>query len=148
MEDKKTEYTWKETIGIVLLMIQQKLAPLLQSRNARVAAYLIVALGISLIIGGAVMYLMTYGSGDVFAASSSDVALMETLPTSTPGATSTPAVAPTPLVVLVSSPNGEWTDEACRAAGEQMQAEMASFWTSPQGVGCNVLIGKTWMTLP
>lgn len=115
-----------------------------RSRKSLLAAYVLIALVVSALIAGAVTYLRTYDGTDPGSAVMSEPIAVDSSATEAPVETA----APTPVIILVSAPGGGWTDESCTSAGAQMQAQMASFWTTPQGSGCNVLIQDQWITLP
>lgn len=130
----------------LLQQLLDKIALVLENKKAVVALYVFVALGISVIIGGAATYLVTYdGSGNTAAAlSSNDIPLPDSA-AATP--TITPVIEATTAPIVVA-PAGGWDPDSCRLAGTQMGAETSSFWSNPQGDGCNVLMIDGWITLP
>jgi hypothetical protein len=141
---KETTYGWHEIAGITFYMIRDKISPLLHSKKAAIAVFVFVALGISILIGGAVTYLSTYGQED----SSTAATLHQETSISQPTPTPSPTPAPAQALILPVAPSGQWTDEACKAAGSEINAAMASFFTGPQGSGCNVLVNGSWIALP
>jgi hypothetical protein len=126
--------------------LQDNISPLLHNKKSVFVIYMVVALGVSILIGGAVTYLATYGAEPVDAAAANNAAALVDI-----SMTPSPSPSPVPTTpMLPIAPDGGWTMESCTDAGNQMSASMSSFWTNPQGSGCNVLLPQNtvWITLP
>jgi hypothetical protein len=136
----------KQDMSELFDQLQDKISPILHNKKSVFVIYMVVALGVSILFGGAVTYLATYGAEPVdAAAANNDAALVDISMTPSPSPSPVPT---TPMLPI--APDGGWTMESCMDAGNQMSASMSSFWTNPQGSGCNVLLPQNmvWITLP
>jgi hypothetical protein len=145
----KANFETNEILGITVYMITELIEKLKRNRLAMLGVFLVVALGVSALIAYGVTTLTSYGPDNSAGAMAAEPAgLMDVTEIAAPAATPTQTAIPAPAVIVLNVPAGEWTEETCSQAGEQMNAEMASFWTSPQGSGCNVLVNGAWSALP
>lgn len=114
---KNKWYAMQVSFWEIVEFLKDVIPQMLKNKKVLIATYLVVALGVSSIIGGAITYLATYGTESAGALQSNDgEAVIILTPEFTPDVTSTQTPAGMPAAIEPAAAGGQWTVETCQAA--------------------------------